>query len=170
MKNNILIYFIFIFVLSFFFENKVKGQELQFNATEIQSLEKGNKIWFSISNNPKRKLKYTTEIIKVSNKLVGVNTHLTNKIILEALKHKKISKLKKYNTIKTEVKYNKNTRFDFLVSNTKEQCFVEVKNVTLSRKSGIAFLSSNMFCTMCVDPIINLITHDRVNAILFLIG
>ena len=44
MKNNILIYFIFIFVLSFFFENKVKGQELQFNATEIQSLEKGNKI------------------------------------------------------------------------------------------------------------------------------
>ena len=44
MKNNIKIHFIFIFILFFFLEEKVKSQELQFNATEIQSLEKGNKI------------------------------------------------------------------------------------------------------------------------------
>ena len=46
----------------------------------------GNKVWFSQSDNPKRKLKYTLQIIEVNKKLVGVNTHLTNKIILESLK------------------------------------------------------------------------------------
>ena len=44
MKNNILTYFIVIFVFSFFFESKVNSKELQFNASEIQSLDKGNKI------------------------------------------------------------------------------------------------------------------------------
>ena len=54
-------------------------------------LQIGNKVWFSESNNPKRKLKYTLQIIEVDNKLVGVNTHLSNKIILESLKKKKNS-------------------------------------------------------------------------------
>ena len=44
MKNNFLISLILIFIFSFSFNNKVKSEELQFNANEIQSLEKGNKI------------------------------------------------------------------------------------------------------------------------------
>ena len=44
MKNNILIFFVIIFVISIFFDNKINAQELQLNASEIQSLEKGNKI------------------------------------------------------------------------------------------------------------------------------
>ena len=44
MKNNILIYFICIFIFTFFYNNKVISQELQINANEIQSLEKGQKI------------------------------------------------------------------------------------------------------------------------------
>ena len=44
MKNNFLNFFIFIIVLSFFIGNTAYSKELQFNATEIQSLEKGNKI------------------------------------------------------------------------------------------------------------------------------
>ena len=44
----------------------------------------------------------------------------------------------KYNNIKPEVKFSDKTRFDFLISDNKEKCFLEVKNVTLSRKDKIA--------------------------------
>jgi len=101
-------------------------------------LRRDNKVWFSLSNNPNRKLKYTLEMIEVENKKVGVNTLLTNKIILEALNLKKISSLIKFNHIRTEPKFSKNTRFDFLLSNNKKKCFLEVKNVTLSRQNKLA--------------------------------
>jgi len=101
-------------------------------------LKAGNKVWFSESDNPKRKLKYTLQIIEVDNKLVGINTHLTNKIILESLKAKKIQSLIKFNKIQPETKFSNNTRFDFLISNSKEKCFLEVKNVTLVREKNIA--------------------------------
>ena len=101
-------------------------------------LNKGNKVWFSRSNNPSRKLKYTLEIIEVEKKMVGINTLLTNKIVLDALNQKKIKNLIKFNNIKAEVKFSDNTRFDFLISNNKKKCFLEVKNVTLSRKKEIA--------------------------------
>ena len=96
-------------------------------------LNKGNKVWFSLSDNPKRKLKYTLEIIEVKNKKVGINTLLTNKIVFEALDNKKIAPLIKFKNIKREVKFSDNTRFDFLLSNDQEKCFLEVKNVTLVR-------------------------------------
>ena len=101
-------------------------------------LKAGNKVWFSESDNPKRKLKYTLQIIEVDNKLVGINTHLTNKIILESLKAKKIQSLIKFTKIQPETKFSNNTRFDFLISNNKEKCFLEVKNVTLVREKNIA--------------------------------
>jgi len=101
-------------------------------------LEKGNRVWFSLSNNPKRKLKYTLEIIEVKNKKIGINTLLTNKIVFEALINKKIETLNKFNNIKPEVKFSDKTRFDFLLSNSKEKCFLEVKNVTLLREKKIA--------------------------------
>ena len=90
------------------------------------------------TNDPKRKLKYTLEMIGVNKKLVGINTHLTNKIVLEALENKKIKSLLNFNNIKSEVKFSDNTRFDFLISNNKKKSFLEVKNVTLVRKDKIA--------------------------------
>ena len=101
-------------------------------------MSQGNKTWLSKSNNPKRKLKYTLEIIKVDDELVGVNTLLTNKLVYEALSLKKIKSLVKYNNIKTEVKFSSNTRFDFLISNSNEKCLLEVKNTTLKRNNKIA--------------------------------
>jgi len=101
-------------------------------------LNKGNSVWFSKSDNPKRKLKYTLEIVEVNKTLVGINTQLTNKIVLEALNKKKIKNLVKFNNIKTESKFSDKTRFDFLISNNKEKCFLEVKNVTLVRNDKIA--------------------------------
>ena len=101
-------------------------------------LNKGNKVWFSKSDDPNRKLKYTLQIIEINKKKIGINTLLTNKIVHEALKIKKINKLSKFPIIKNEVKFNENTRFDFLLRNQKDKCFLEVKNVTLSRNKNIA--------------------------------
>ena len=101
-------------------------------------LKFGNTAWFTKSRDPKRKLKYTLQMINVNGKLVGINTHLTNKIVLEALENKKIKSLLNFNNIKSEVKFSDNTRFDFLISNNKKKSFLEVKNVTLVRKDKIA--------------------------------
>ena len=120
------------------YKNKIITAHCPNSGSMIGLLDRGNKAWFSLSNNPKRKLKYTLEMIEVKNKKVGINTLLTNKIVLEALKHKKINSLNKFNHIKTESKFSDGTRFDFLLSNDKEKCFLEVKNVTLLRENKIA--------------------------------
>ena len=101
-------------------------------------LNEGNKVWLSKSENPKRKLKYTLQIIENKKSKIGINTHLTNKIILDALKHKLIKDFQNTERIQQEVKFGKNTRFDFMLSYKKKKTFVEVKNVTLSRRNGIA--------------------------------
>jgi len=126
----------------FFVDIKYKGNVVVAHCPNTGSmlglLEKGYKVWFSKSNNPKRKLKYTLEIIEVNNKKIGINTLLSNKIVLEAIQNKKINQFLKYNTIKAEAKFSDNTRFDFLLNNSMEKCFVEVKNVTLFREKKTA--------------------------------
>ena len=120
------------------YNNKTITAHCPNSGSMLGLLDSGNNVWFSRSNDPKRKLKYTLEMIGVNKKLVGINTHLTNKIVLEALKEKKIKSLIKFNKIKSEVKFSENTRFDFLISNNEEKCFLEVKNVTLVRQNNIA--------------------------------
>ena len=120
------------------YKNKIITGHCPNSGSMLGLLDAGNRVWFSVSNNPKRKLKYTLELIEVKKKLVGINTLLTNKIVLEALNNKKIENLKKFNIIKTEVKFSNKTRFDFLISNSKEKCFLEIKNVTLVRKRKVA--------------------------------
>ncbi len=99
---------------------------------------KGNKVWLSKTDNPERKLKYTLQVIEDNKVKVGINTHLTNKIINTALNSKKIKIFKDIESIHTEVKFGENTRFDFLINEKNQKSFLEVKNVTLSRKKGIA--------------------------------
>ena len=120
------------------YKNKIITAHCPNSGSMMGLLDNGNKAWFSISDNPNRKLKYTLEIIEVQKRKVGINTMLSNKIVLEALKYKKIDELVKFNQIKTEVKFSENTRFDFFLSNNKEKCFLEVKNVTLLRKNKLA--------------------------------
>ena len=126
----------------FFADIEYKGKVITAHCPNSGSmmglLNKGNVAWFSKSDNPKRKLKYTLEIIEVNKTMVGINTQLTNKIVLEALNQKKIINLIKFNNIKAEEKFSDKTRFDFLISNNKEKCFLEVKNVTLVRKNKVA--------------------------------
>ena len=101
-------------------------------------LNKGNRVWLSKSDDKKRKLKYTLEIIEDKSKKIGINTHSTNKIILDALNNRLIKDFKNLDSLQQEVKFGENTRFDFLVSINKKKLFIEVKNVTLSRNAGLA--------------------------------
>jgi len=120
------------------YENRIINAHCPNSGSMMGLLNKGNKVWFSESDNPARKLKYTLEIIEVEKKLVGINTFSSNKIVFEALGNKKISSLIKFKNIKREVKFSDKTRFDFFLSNDKEKCFLEVKNVTLLREKKIA--------------------------------
>ena len=104
----------------------------------LELLNENNDAWISKSDNPKRKLKYTLEIINDKKSNVGVNTHRANRIVEEALQKKIIVEFKKFSNIKREAKFSKETRFDFLLENKNKKVFLEVKNVTLSRKKGIS--------------------------------
>ena len=126
----------------FFVDIKIKKQIVTAHCPNTGSmyglLNKGNKVWISKSNNPNRKLKYTLEIIEEDNVKVGVNTHSSNKIVYHALQNNLIKEFEDISEIKPETKFGENTRFDFLVKNKKDKIFIEVKNVTLSRKKEIA--------------------------------
>jgi len=97
-------------------------------------LDKGNDVWVTKHNDPKRKLKYTLEMIKVKKRIIGVNTHRANRIVEHGLNNKLIDDFKSIKNIKAEFKYSDNTRFDFLC----DRKIIEVKNVTLLRNEGFA--------------------------------
>ena len=101
-------------------------------------LDEGNEVYISRNDDPKRKLKYTLEIVKVKRNLVGVNTHFANKIAFHGLSNNLVKEVAKNDSIKGEVFFDKETRFDFLVEKNKQKIFVEVKNVTFFREEKIA--------------------------------
>ena len=101
-------------------------------------LDEGNDVYLLKNDDPKRKLKYGLEIIKAQNNLVGVNTHMANKIVNHGLNNNLIKELNNYDKIKAEVFFNKETRFDFLIEKKKQKSFIEVKNVTLFREKKTA--------------------------------
>ena len=126
----------------FFVDIKVRNKVITAHCPNTGSmmglLKKGNKVWFTESNDKKRKLKYTLQIIEVNGKKVGVNTHLTNKIFYEALLDGQIIDITKSDILFKEKKFNQNTRFDFFIKKNEKGIFIEVKNVTLSRIKNIA--------------------------------
>ncbi|MCW2255876.1 sugar fermentation stimulation protein A [Providencia alcalifaciens] len=94
----------------------------------------GDKIWYSTSNNEKRKYPHSWEVTQtLKNHLICINTLRANQVIAEALSQKQIPELSEYNIIKPEVKYgSENSRIDFfLFGNGLPDCFIEVKSVTL---------------------------------------
>ena len=119
-------------------KNKIITAHCPNTGSMMGLLNANNDVWVSKNNNPKRKLKFTLEIIKVKNNLVGVNTHLANKIVYHGLTHNLIDEIKKFDYIKPEFFFNKETRFDFFVNKKNQKIFIEVKNVTLFRSDKIA--------------------------------
>lgn len=99
----------------------------------------GLPVYVSKSDNPKRKLAYSLELAELPTGLVGINTNLPNKLVAEALAQKRIPSLAHYDSFRAEVKYGKRSRVDFLLTSPGEpDCYLEIKNVHLSRQPQLA--------------------------------
>ncbi|HRD78343.1 MAG TPA: DNA/RNA nuclease SfsA [Hyphomicrobiaceae bacterium] len=103
----------------------------------------GLKVWISHSESPTRKYAHTLELIEVDlgkgPGLVGINTGHPNKLVAEAIEAGRVKELKGYESLRREVKYGENSRIDLLLEGGgKSACYVEVKNVHMMRKAGLA--------------------------------
>ncbi len=103
----------------------------------------GTRVWLSRSDNPKRKLKFSWELLQVDlgagPALVGINTSHPNTIVTDAINAGAVSELLGYENLRREVKYGQNSRIDILLEDpNKPLCYVEVKNVHLMREAGYA--------------------------------
>lgn len=104
--------------------------------------EPGWKVVVSDSQNPKRKLRFTWEMVHNGKCWIGINTQLANKIVKEALEKNQIPELVGYERIITEKKYGENSRIDIFMEKPGVQCYVEIKNVTLVDKGFFQFPDS----------------------------
>lgn len=100
-------------------------------------IENGWEAFLTPSNDPKRKLKYTLEFIGSPTGLIGINTHLTNKIVEEALHQNLIKEVVGYKNINREFTVGE-SRFDFQLTGHEHfsETYLEVKNVTLSLEAS----------------------------------
>ncbi|MBC2705008.1 DNA/RNA nuclease SfsA [Desulfobacula sp.] len=100
----------------------------------------GSQVWLSESDNPKRKYKYTWELIKVPGTMIGINTQVPNKLVKQSIENGLIKELSGYTRVKAEVKTSSHTRLDLLLENeVEEKCYVEIKNCTLAEEGTAMF-------------------------------
>ncbi|WP_163325086.1 DNA/RNA nuclease SfsA [Draconibacterium mangrovi] len=93
-------------------------------------LENGAEVYLTPVDDPKRKTKFTWEMIKINGDWVGINTGNPNKLAYEALLNGEIPGFDEFTIVKREVKFG-DSRFDVYAENDQEKCFVEVKNVSM---------------------------------------
>ena len=93
-------------------------------------IEEGAPVYLTPVNDPKRKTKFTWELIFINSGWIGINTSIPNKLAYEWIKDGIIEKLRGYTKVQREVKFG-DSRFDVFAENQQEKCFVEVKNVTM---------------------------------------
>jgi sugar fermentation stimulation protein A len=104
----------------------------------------GRPVLLSRSNNERRKLPHTWELIRLSRSWVGVNTLRTNALAEEAIRKHRITELGGYPQLRREVRTG-DSRIDFLLGDAgKPDCLVEVKNVTLTDGNGTAIFPDSV--------------------------
>ena len=94
--------------------------------------EPGMRVWLRNTQNPKRKYLWSWEMSETADGvLIGVDTSLSNRLVVEGIENGTIHQLKGYSNIQREMKYGKQqSRIDILLSRDNDRCYVEVKNVT----------------------------------------
>ncbi|MDX9818185.1 MULTISPECIES: DNA/RNA nuclease SfsA [Desulfococcus] len=93
--------------------------------------EPGMPVYLSFHDNPKRKLKYTWEIIRMPTSLVGVNTLVPNRLVAASIGQGLVEELSGYASVQREASVGRNSRIDLLLSDgAGGRCYVEVKNCT----------------------------------------
>ena len=99
----------------------------------------GSRVWLAPVDNPNRKLKYSWELVDCGSGLVGINTNHANAVAAEAIEAGLVPELSGYGSLRREVRYGRNSRIDILLeAPDRPPCYVEIKNVTLQRKPGVA--------------------------------
>lgn len=99
----------------------------------------GSRVYLAPSNDPKRKLAWSWQLVEVNGALVGIDTGLSNRIVAEAIAEGRIPALASYETLRREVPYGARSRVDMLLEGQGcPPCYVEVKSVTLSRRPTMA--------------------------------
>ena len=106
--------------------NKIVTAHCPNTGSMLGLLNEGNQVWISKVDDPKRKLKFTLEMIKSNKKIIGVNTHRANRIVEHGLKNKLLDEFSSIKNIKSEFKYSDDTRFDFLC----DKFLIEVEEVS----------------------------------------
>lgn len=99
-------------------------------------LQPGAIAWLSEHDSPKRKLRYTWELTRLGRVTIQVNPLRANALVAEAIQRCRLPELAGYAELRREVKYGLSSRIDLLLSKPGEQCYVEVKNATLSLGEG----------------------------------
>ena len=100
--------------------------------------EPGRRVYLSSHDNPKRKLKYTWEIIQMPDSWVGVNTLVPNRLVKNAIENGRVVEFLGYDTIRSEVKTAEGSRLDLMLKRGEDDtCFIEIKNCTLV-ENGVA--------------------------------
>ncbi len=102
-------------------------------------LEHGAETWLLPVSDARRKLRYSWEMLRVGRGLVGINTGRPNTLVEEAIRASLLEPLTGYPRIRREVRYGTNSRIDFLLDGAdRPPCYVEIKNVHMSRTPGVA--------------------------------
>lgn len=121
------------------------GQQIIAHCTNSGSmkscLEPGAEVYLSPAHDPKRKTRFTWEMIKINGDWVGINTRVPNVLAYDAVCEGSISELSGYTIVKREVTYG-DSRFDIYAENEHEKCYVEVKNVSMKEGKYALFPDS----------------------------